>query len=103
MQLDRFVVPEAPLMDGFLLNEVTEIIVNTLGIQDRAHTISAESPLFGSLPELDSLGVVELGLALEIRFGFEMIESDFTAEIFETVGTLTQFVERKQTTQIHRR
>jgi acyl carrier protein len=76
------------------LDEVKEVIAKTLGIQDRVHAFSAESALFGGVPELDSFGVVELAAALEERFGLAMDDTDFTAEVFETVGTLTAFVER---------
>jgi len=78
-----------------VFEEVKNVVVETLGIQSRAQILSPESPLFGSLPELDSFGVIELGMALETRFGFVMQEDDFTADIFETMGTLADFVEKK--------
>jgi acyl carrier protein len=77
------------------LEAVTAIIVKTLGIEDRAGTLNASTPLFGSMPELDSLAVVELATSLEEHFGFEIDESEFSGEIFETVGTLAEFVENK--------
>ena len=42
------------------VDDVKGVLVDTLGIEDRAATIDASTPLFGSLPELDSLAVVEL-------------------------------------------
>jgi acyl carrier protein len=48
------------------------------------------------MPELDSFAVVELASSLEEQFGFEIDGSDFTGEIFETIGTLAGFVERKR-------
>ena len=77
------------------LETVKGIIVTTLGIEDRASTLSAATPLFGSMPELDSLTVVELAASLEEHFGFEIDGSEFSGEIFETVGTLAKFVENK--------
>lgn len=71
---------------------VIEVLARTLGIEDRADTITRETGLFGELPELDSLGVVELAAALEGRFGIEIDDEDFTGEVFESVGTLTDFV-----------
>jgi acyl carrier protein len=79
-----------------LLQEVQEIIVNTLGIEDRAASLSASTPLFGSIPELDSLTVVELAIALETRFGFEVEDSELTAEVFETVGSLADYVRTRR-------
>lgn len=49
--------------------------------------------LFGSLPELDSLALVELIVVIEERFGFEMDEDDITAEVFGTVGSLAAHVD----------
>ena len=77
------------------LEAVKAVIVKTLGIEDRAATLNASTPLFGSMPELDSFAVVELATSLEEQFGFEIDGSEFTGEIFETIGTLAQFVEKK--------
>jgi acyl carrier protein len=75
---------------------VKAVIVKTLGIEERADTLDASTPLFGSMPELDSFAVVELAASLEERFGFQIDDSDFSGEVFETVGTLAEFVEKKR-------
>ncbi|MGF1663435.1 MAG: acyl carrier protein [Kineosporiaceae bacterium] len=72
------------------LDEVRDVVVETLGLHDRAGGLDAATGLLGELPELDSLGVVQLITALEDRFGFE---ADVTAEVFETLGSLAGFVE----------
>jgi acyl carrier protein len=82
------------------LDEVKDVIAQTLGIHDRVGMLSVDSQLFGSIPELDSFGVLELAAALEARFGFEIDDSAFTADIFETVGTLAEFVERNQVQRV---
>lgn len=74
------------------LSAVVDVLSRTLGIEDRAATLTRESGLFGELPELDSLGVVELAAALEDRFDIEIDDEDFTGEVFETVGSLTDFI-----------
>ena len=79
------------------VEEVVDVVVTTLGIDDRAGSFDASTPLFGELPELDSLGVVELAVALENRFGIEIGDEDFTGEVFETVGTLAEFVAGRST------
>jgi acyl carrier protein len=75
--------------------EVKDVLVKTLGVEDRADTIDASTPLLGSLPELDSMAVLELVAALEQRFGITVDDDDVTAEIFETLGALTAFVQEK--------
>jgi acyl carrier protein len=38
------------------------------------------------------MAVAELIAAIEEKFGFELDEADFTADIFDTVGSLSDFV-----------
>ena len=75
--------------------EVKDVLVKTLGVEDRAATIDASTPLLGSLPELDSMAVLELVAALEQRFGITVDDDDVTAEVFETLGSLSEFVQEK--------
>ena len=79
--------------DQIVLDQVRDVVVRTLGIEDRAATLGASTALFGSIPELDSLGVLELVTALEGRFGIVIDDGDVTGEVFETLGSLAQFVE----------
>jgi acyl carrier protein len=78
------------------LERVKVVIVKTLQIQDRADTLEASTELFGSLPELDSMAVVTLAVNLEREFDFEIDDEDFTGEVFETIGTLAEFVEQNK-------
>lgn len=74
---------------------VKSIIVKTLGIEERAETLNASTQLFGGIPELDSFAVVELAVSLEEQFRFQIDDSEFNGDIFETVGSLVEFVEEK--------
>jgi acyl carrier protein len=78
------------------LDRVKVVIVKTLGIQDRADTLDSSTELFGSMPELDSMAVVTLAVNLEREFEFEIKDEDFTGEVFETIGTLAEFVEQNK-------
>jgi acyl carrier protein len=78
------------------LDRVKVVIVKTLGIQDRADTLEASTELFGSMPELDSMAVVTLAVNLEREFDFEIDDEDFTGEVFDTIGTLAEFVEQNK-------
>ncbi len=82
-------------INGRTLEVVKAIIVETLGIESRADTLKMSTPLFGSIPELDSFAVVELITLLEERFAFQIEGDEFTGEIFETVGSLVEFVVNK--------
>lgn len=77
--------------------EVRTIIVETLGLEEsRTETLTPRTALFGGIPELDSFAVINLAMALEEHFGFVIDDSEFTAEIFDTVGTLADFVDRSR-------
>jgi acyl carrier protein len=78
------------------LDRVKVVIVKTLQIQDRAEGLDASTELFGSLPELDSMSVVALAVNLEREFDFEIDDEDFRGEVFETIGTLADFVEQQK-------
>jgi acyl carrier protein len=78
-----------------MLENVRDVLVNVLGIEDRADRLTESTALFGGLPELDSMAVVELVVALEQRFGIEISDEDVTGEVFETLGSLTSLVQAK--------
>ena len=75
------------------LDEVKVLVAEVLGIDDRLDSMDASTGLLGSMPELDSLAVVELITKIEARFGFAVDDADFTADVFETLGTLAAFVD----------
>ena len=75
--------------------EVKAVLARVLRLGDRIRNFDANSGLFGSIAEFDSLAVVSVILALEERFGIVVEDDEVTAEIFETVGTLTKFIEGK--------
>jgi len=75
------------------LDEVKALVATTLGISGRLDSMDASTGLLGSLPELDSMAVVELLTVIEERFGFEIDDADMSADVFETVGTLAAFVD----------
>jgi acyl carrier protein len=78
------------------IDAVKAVVVDTLGVEDRADAIDASTSLFGTLPELDSMAVLELVLELEQRFEIEIDGDDVTADVFETLASLAAFVDSKQ-------
>ena len=77
------------------LDEVKQIVTDTLFLGPRGAALTAESPLLGALPELDSMAVVSLLGALEERFGFMVDDDEISASTFETLGSLAAFVDGK--------
>jgi acyl carrier protein len=80
-----------------VLDGVRRVLVRTLALGDREDSIDAQTALLGELPELDSLAIVELVVALENHFGITLEDDDVTGEAFATVGTLAELVSRRRT------
>ncbi|WP_371187665.1 acyl carrier protein [Thalassotalea maritima] len=54
-----------------------------------------DTPILGALPEFDSMAVVTVLTAIEEEFGIFIADDELSAEVFETIGSLTRFVEAK--------
>ena len=78
------------------LDEVKATLIDVLSLGDAGQRLTADSPLLGSLPELDSMAVVSLIGALEERFGIAIDDDDLSASTFETLGSLANFVAAKR-------
>lgn len=79
-----------------VLDEVKTILINVLALGESGQYLTEHSPLLGSLPELDSMAVVSLIAALEEGFGISIGDDDISASTFATLGSLAQFVAKKQ-------
>lgn len=75
--------------------QVIETLQSVLKLAPGARPLHAESALLGSVPELDSMAVVSILTALEERFGFAIDDDEVDGRTFESVGSLTRFVESK--------
>ncbi len=82
-------------LTGTTTQDVKDLLVSVLGIEDRAATIDADTPLLGNLPELDSMAVLEVVAALEQRFGVTIDDDEVTAEAFDTLGSLAALLDSK--------
>ena len=77
------------------LDEIKAIIGRVLQIEDRLTELDADSPLLGAIPEFDSMAVVSILTEIEDNYGLMIDDDEVTAEIFETVGGLVEFVNSK--------
>ncbi|WP_288378453.1 acyl carrier protein [uncultured Massilia sp.] len=77
------------------LEQTKTILGDVLNLGPAAAALTADSPLLGSLPELDSMAVVSLIGALEEHFGIVVDDDDISASTFATLGSLAHFVEQK--------
>jgi acyl carrier protein len=73
-----------------LENEVKQLIIDVLQLEDmQADDIVTEAPLFGDGLGLDSIDALELGVALQKRYGITLsANSEETRRHFQSVAAL---------------
>ena len=76
-------------------SEVVKVLEQTLNLKPTAAQMTADSPLLGSIPELDSMAVVTVITTLEERFGFTVADDEIDGSTFATAGSLVEFVKSK--------
>jgi len=75
---------------------VRATLADVLGISaDRAAAFAATTPLFGALPELDSMAVAGVLTELEDRLGIVIEDDEVDGELLESFGALVEFAARK--------
>ncbi len=73
---------------------VKNILKQQLQLGARADELTLDTVLLGALPEMDSMGVVNIITALEDQIG-TIDDDEIDAEVFATLGSLVEFVGRK--------
>jgi acyl carrier protein len=74
---------------------VKNVLRDGLSLGARADRLTVDSPLLGSVPELDSMAVVQIITMLESEFGITIDDDELSADLFATVGSLARFVSEK--------
>jgi acyl carrier protein len=76
-------------------DKVKAILDQTLGLEGRTASWNDATQLLGSLPELSSIAVLNVLLALEEQFSIVVGDDEMDADNFASVGSLTAFIESK--------
>jgi acyl carrier protein len=77
------------------LEEVKNILADVLNLRERKNSLREDTILLGNIPELDSMAVVNVITALEEYYDISIDDDEISAKTFETLGSLTRFVEQK--------
>ncbi|MCJ8170366.1 phosphopantetheine-binding protein [Atopomonas sediminilitoris] len=79
--------------------DIKNLIIDALGLEDMsANDIDSQQALFGDGLGLDSVDALELGLAIQKRYGIKLdAESKDTREHFANVAKLAAFINSHQT------
>ena len=74
--------------------ELKELIIDALGLEDiSVDDIGNDEPLFGEGLGLDSVDALELGLAIQKRFGIKIVaESKDVRQHFASIEKLAAFI-----------
>lgn len=72
-----------------------DLIKSCLQQGDNVNDFTMDTKLLGAFPELNSLTIMTMITALEEQLDCAIADEELSAEIFETVGTLAQFIEKK--------
>lgn len=72
------------------------VLADVLGLPaDRVAGFTADTPLFGALPELDSMAVAGVLTEIEDRLGIVIEDDEVDGDMLETFGALTLFAASK--------
>jgi acyl carrier protein len=82
-----------------LEKEVKELIIQSLNLEDiGVDDISSEEPLFIDGLGLDSIDALELGMALQKKYGIKIeTQNEDIKKYFFSVKTIAEFVGKKRT------
>ncbi|MGZ8282226.1 MAG: acyl carrier protein [Allosphingosinicella sp.] len=72
------------------------VLTDVLGLpEDKVRGFDESTPLFGALPEFDSMAVAGLLTELEERLGILVEDHEVDADMLETFGALLNFARTK--------
>ena len=92
MSSEPLAIGEVPETDQVL----RQVLQDVLGLSPaRTAAFTAETGLFGHLPELDSMAVAGLLTEIEDRLGIVIEDDEVDGEMLETYGALLGFVTAK--------
>lgn len=80
-----------------IVRTLREILRDVLGLEDaQVAEFTADTGLFGELPELDSMAVAGLLTELEDRLDIVIDDDEIDGDMLATFGALCAFVEAKK-------
>jgi acyl carrier protein len=85
-----------PFVPDEIETAIRDLLIDVLGVAPA--TVAAmtdETPLFGALPELDSMAVASLLTEMEDRLDIMIDDDEIDGELFETFGSLVVFARTK--------
>lgn len=78
-----------------ILQTVCSIVDETLGLTNTGADLATDTRLLGSIPELDSMSILSILTQFEQNFDITINFDDIDADVFSTIGSLCEFIEKK--------
>lgn len=75
--------------------QTKKILSDVLGLNEQIDSMTNDTFLLGNIPELDSVAVVAIIVALERNFSITIHDDEISAKTFQTLGTLIKFIDKK--------
>ena len=82
-------------MSQEILISVIKTIKSILNIDRSDVSLDANTKLLVDIPEFDSQAVISVITALEEKFDIEIDDDEINADVFDNIGSLTDFVFNK--------
>tara|TARA_R110001583_G_scaffold143203_1_gene295324 strand:- start:35076 stop:35324 length:249 start_codon:yes stop_codon:yes gene_type:complete len=77
------------------VENIVKDLLQAATARDDAQQWQADTPLLGHVAELDSMAIVTFFTVLEDEHGVFIDDDEVSAELFETLASLTAFVTEK--------
>ena len=72
---------------------IKQLLIETLSLDIQPVEMDYDALLLGDIPEFDSMAIVSVITALEENYGFTSADDELTAEVFESIETVVEFVQ----------
>lgn len=88
--------PKPSCDDDNIATITRSILSDILGLSENTvNDFTMDTPLFGALPEFNSMAVANVLTEMEDRLDILIDDDEIDGEIFENFGNLSAFVQRK--------
>ena len=74
--------------------EIKQLLIDTLSLDIQPSEMEDDTLLLGDIPEFDSMAIVSVITALEENYSFTSADDELTAEVFESIETVVEFVQQ---------
>lgn len=72
-----------------------DLLQQALHLDNDISAFNSTTPLLGNIAELDSIGVVNVITLIEEKLGCIIEDDEISADVFETFGSLVDFMQSK--------